>query len=299
MNHFTLIIENHSVPILYFYPLDLVAECQKLISDCIHQPEYENAQGIMLIVGMLGVAGTANDVENVQKTFKELGFAVLTTPSPKSEKIACLIKAVAKPLAKYPLRYKYFAFYYSGHGGEDESGMFIRTLDVANSNPVLHIEKFIIKPLKELQLTRLFFFDCCQSPGSGEVFQSRGDIQKRPRPIAREVIAFATSGGQKALGGTKRGGVWTYHLCENLKKQDQPLVMVLAKTNGEVVKEREDMQKPYCENDIDEKLIISYGMLQYNDLKEIISIWNRNSRIFAVYIWTNDYIFTIYIISMS
>ena len=249
---------------IYFHPLGLVAECQTLISDCIHQPEYKNAQGIMLIVGMLGVAGTANDVKNVQRTFEELGFAVLTTLGPKSERIACLIKAAAKPLAKYPLRYKYFAFYYSGHGGEDESGMFINTLDVANSNPILHIEKFIIKPLKELQLTRLFFFDCCQTPGSGEVYRNKSIIKKRPKPIAREVIAVATSGGQKALGSTKWGGLWTYHLCKNLKKQDQPLVMVLAKTNREVVEERKDMQQPYCENNIDDQLTLSYGMLQYN-----------------------------------
>ena len=35
-----------------------------------------------------------------------------------------------------------------------------------------------------------------------------------------------------------------------------------------------------------------------NDFKEIVNVWDRKSRIIAVYIWTNDNAFTICVISM-
>ena len=49
--------------------------------------------------------------------------------------------------------------------GEDKSGLFVKTLEMDKSKPILHIEPYIIEPLKEV-----FFFNCCQTPGEGSAY---------------------------------------------------------------------------------------------------------------------------------
>ena len=118
------------------------------------EPKYNGAEGIIFIVGIFGADGTANDVENVSSTFKELNFAIYIEQNPTSGLIAGLMKAAA--VCDYPARYKYIAFYFAGHGGRDKSGkLFVKGL-----NPeILYIEEYITEPLKGLErFTRLFFF---------------------------------------------------------------------------------------------------------------------------------------------
>ena len=218
-----------------------LAKNKKRIENCVNQPEYSRAQGIMIAVGMFGAPGTVKDIQNVQSTFEWLDFAFLSVQDPTSEELACLIKAAAE--YNYPLRYKYIAFYFASHGGEDESGLFVKTLEMDKSKPILHIEPYIIEPLKEVKLTRLFFFDCCQTPGEGSAYRGDGPITRKPKPRSGQVIAYATSKGQMSVGDKDAGGLWTYHLCKNLRNQDL-IVTVLAKTNDNVYAERKDFQQP-------------------------------------------------------
>ena len=216
------------------------------IENRMSEPHFKRSQGIIFIVGIYGADGTAKDVENVENTFRELNFTTYTERDPTTAEIALLVKATAQ--CDYPYRYRYVAFYYAGHGGMDESGkLFVKPLQLHESKPeMLHIEEYIIEPLNSLQLTRLFFFDCCQTESKATTYYSARDsglIMKKPKPHPGTLIAYATSEGQKSFGDRTDGGIWTYNLCKNLKK-DLPLVTILAETYEDVVKTREEFQEP-------------------------------------------------------
>ena len=147
----------------------------------------------------------------------------------------------------YPTRYEYIAFYFSGHGGRDQAGkLFVKGLQPNKSNPeVLHIEEFIIEPLKGLdKFIRLCFFDCCQTIGNGTPFHDEDDKKiQNPNPHPGILIAYSTSDGQKSFDDRTNGGIWTYLLCKNLREA-QTLQEVLCKTFDDVAKIRKQFQEP-------------------------------------------------------
>ena len=210
---------------------------------------------------MFGAPGTDVDVKNVQTTFEhhDINFSTLYTQSPTSARLSAMIAAASK--YGYPYRYKFVAFYFSGHGGIDKDGKnpFVQTL----SEGRVFIEQSIIEPLKSIEKIRLFFFDCCLSqPATGarsvDTFRSGGDtssaasIKTSDRPQG-EVVAYAVSKDQKAYGDQKEGGEWTRRLCDNILKPD-PIVMVLAKTNGEM--QKAGGQTPLTVSNVDHTVVI-------------------------------------------
>ena len=216
------------------------------IENRTNEPKYNGAEGIIFIVGIFGADGTANDVENVSSTFKELNFAIYIERDPTSGLIAGLMKAAA--VCDYPARYKYIAFYFAGHGGRDKSGkLFVKGLQLDKSNPeILHIEEYITEPLKGLRrFTRLFFFDCCQTTGNGTPFRDDGDDRKiqNPKPLPGMLLAYSTSEGQKSFGDITNGGIWTYYLCKNLR-ENLTIREVLQKTLSSVFRRRKHFQEP-------------------------------------------------------
>ena len=273
-----------------------VKEFSARIHDCVKHYSNKKPQGIMFIVGMYGAPGTDVDVKTVQSTFEhpDINFAILPIQSPTSARLSAMIAAASK--YGYPSRYKFVAFYFSGHGGIDNNGNpFVQTL----SEGRVFIEPSIIEPLKSIEKIRLIFFDCCLSQPSPTAFArsvldtARSDDTVRSVDTARsddtvrsvdtvksddtarsvdtvrsedtaiiicnrpqgEVVAYAVSKSQKAFGE------WTRRLCVNIKVPD-PIVMVLAKTNGEV--QEAGGQTPLTVYNIDSTVIISRGELQLN-----------------------------------
>ena len=216
----------------------------------------------MFIVGMYGAPGTDVDVKKVQTTFEHhnINFAILPIQSPTSARLSAMIAAASK--YGYPFCYKFVAFYFSGHGGTDKDGNpFVQTL----SEGRVFIKQSIIEPLKKIERIRLFFFDCCLSQPliivgalsdatvrSGGDTSSAASIKTSDHPLG-EVIAYAVSKDQKAYGDPKEGGEWTRRLCVNILKPD-PIVTVLAKTNGEMRKA--GGQTPLTEFNVDHTVII-------------------------------------------
>ena len=223
----------------------MIDEYKLRIDNLTQEHMFAHTKGIIFVVGIFGADGTAEDVENITSTFKELKFAVFSERDLTAEKIACLVAAGAE--FKFPYKYRYIAFYFAGHGGTDESGEpFIQGLQTdASKKEILHIYDFIVTPWKGLQLTRLFFFDCCQSAGSGTEFRGDNDVvKKKPKDYPGEVVAFASNTGKKASGSVTSGGLWTHYLCKNLRKP-QPITTVLALTFEDVRKVQEDFQEPF------------------------------------------------------
>ena len=231
--------------------LDTIKIKQQQIRNRTEEPDYSQAVGIIFIVGIFGADGTAKDVENVTSTFKNLNFAVYTERDPTSAQTAALMKAAAE--CEYPSRYKYIAFYFAGHGGRDESGkLFIEGLQLNPNNPeILHIEEFIIEPLKNLnKFSRLFFFDCCQTTGNGAPFRNGGKQAQNPKPHSGILIAYSSSQGEKSFGDKRNGGIWTYYLCKNILKNEK-IGEVLKKTFNDVRKKKH-FQKPmiFCPDEM-------------------------------------------------
>ena len=235
----------------------------------MHEVENGSCQGIIFVIGVLGADGTVRDVENVTTTFKKLEFAVYSVTDPTSSEIIELIEAAAG--CKYRLGYKFVAFYFAGHGGRDQSGnAFIKGMKVDNSDAeIVLIEKYIVDPLKHIQsfsgyeIIRLFFFDCCQVAQSTATQNYRGDPDPpsiTPQSSPNQLIAYATSVGQRSFGDNKNGGVWTYHLCKNLMTKSS-LVDVLAQTNDNVKKERSTFQSPMTVSSIG-KISLNKGITE-------------------------------------
>ena len=157
----------------------MINEYKLRIENLTQEHKFTHAKGIIFVVGIFGASGTAEDVENITSTFKELKFAVFSERDLTAEKIACLVAAAAE--CNFPYKYRYIAFYFAGHGGTDESGEpFIVGLQADFSKKeILHINDFIVTPWKDLRTVRLFFFDCCQFPGSGTAFHGDSDVIKR------------------------------------------------------------------------------------------------------------------------
>ncbi len=226
------------------------------IQACYHEDDFKTAQGIIIVVGVQGASGTARDVENVEKTFKQLNFAVYVVRNPTAEELATLMKAAGN--LDYPLCYKYVAFYFAGHGGIDKDGkQFIVGLQTEDSQKtkVMHIDEYIINPLKPLHdknKSRFFFFDCCQSEGEGVEFFI-GSSRAKPPP--GQLVAFASNIGQKSWGDKKDGGIWTRHLCENLRRYKESITDILAQTYDDVVEKQHDFQQPLVISSIGRKIL--------------------------------------------
>ena len=188
------------------------------------------AQGIIFVVAASGnPGGTDVDVDNICKLFRdELNFATYRIENPSCPELACLIKAAAE--VRYPLNYKFIAFYYAGHGGIDESchEFVLPDGDIKNK---LYIKDDIISPLaaftryprskSHLYKDRkcLFFFDCClnYSPGLDVHGTEKVFNLESPQDC---LVAYATSINHKAGGNMTYGGLWTRHLCQRLKTRD-------------------------------------------------------------------------------
>ena len=98
----------------------MIDEYKLRIDNLTQEHKFALAKGIIFVVGIFGFAGTAEDVENITSTFKELKFAVFPERDLTAEKIACLVTSAAE--CKFPYEYHYIAFYFTGHGGTDDTG---------------------------------------------------------------------------------------------------------------------------------------------------------------------------------
>ena len=183
------------------------------------------------------VAGTDIDVDNMYQTFKkDLKFAVLRENNLNRDSLKCLIQAGAE--YRYPRIYDYVAFYFAGHGGIDDSGAFVETSDKAH----VTIQSEIIRPFEagntgEKKHKFFFFFDCCLS----------GNARSTNVKVTDGLAAFATSVGQKAVGNTIQGGLWTRYLSDNLKL-DLPLINILSQTRDAIDREGHQQSFYMCNN---------------------------------------------------
>ena len=269
---------------------DVMEAKEKIHRKCQYKP---NAQGIIFVVDMLFVGksgnpgGTDIDAANVSTTFsKELNFAVYSGEDLDCAELACLVQAAAE-FDKYPLNYDFIAFYYTGHGGIDASSReFVLPLQLEGDDGlnVLYIEDDILSPFRSNSLgfcshkdrKCLFFFDCCldNKPAlsiHGTPLQNKDFNLKNPPAC---LVAYATSVNHESKGNEINGGLWTCHLCQNLRSTD-PLSTILERTIDDVVKAQEKntkkdqvtYQRPHYVSDVG--LVYLKGIAKSSDISVI------------------------------
>ena len=237
------------------------------IKNRYREADKDNIKGFAFAIGIYGPAGTEADVDLVSSTFKnDLKFAVDRRQDQTCEELACLIKAASAPEMKYPMSCKCTAFYFAGHGGIDEFGKPF-TLPMQKGKDAVdrfYIEENILSFFRsspnnrktKKECTHLFFFDSCLSAGTTSVSSQSTMTLTAPPQF---VIAFATYPGKMAKGNTE-GGVWTRHLCKNLKLPI-PVTTILARTHEDVKKEGGDIQLPYHTSCVGEVLLIGINII--------------------------------------
>ena len=220
------------------------------IKNRYREADADNIKGFAFVIGIYGPKGTKADVDRMSSTFEnDLKFIVDSRMDQTCEELDCLIKAISAPEMKYPLSCKCIAFYFAGHGGIDESGKHF-ILPMQKEKGVVerfYIEENILscfrspnKTKTKKECTHWFFFDCGLNPGTTCVSSQHTMTLAAP---PQSVIAFATIPGKHAKGN-KEGGVWTRHLCENLKRPI-PITDILDRTRKDVKNESEGVQVPY------------------------------------------------------
>ena len=104
--------------------------------------------------------GTKIDVRNITSTFEnKLNFISFPKVNPTRAELDCLLQAAAE-FDEYPESYEYIAFYYTGHGGMDDSGAFVE-LKQEDKFYIEHILSPFQLRVKNKCSKCLFFFDCC------------------------------------------------------------------------------------------------------------------------------------------
>ena len=184
--------------------------------------------------------GTDKDVDNMASTLGKLNFTVRREQYLTSAQLCCLVKA-ASDCNYYP-NYKYVVFYYSGHGGSDDSeNSFVLPQQDGGSAEVVYIMDDIIRPFVDspkagkFDRRYLFFFDCCLSYAHTEGGVTARGLEsplKFTKVPPECLVAYATSMGSKSVGGSE-GGIWSRTLCSYLEK-DLSLAEILDKTREEV-----------------------------------------------------------------
>ena len=202
------------------------ASIQALISG------HPGCQGIAFIEEMSSATGSNKDGSKMEKAFEKLNFAVFRMTNLPANNMKALTQAIAE--VKFPIVYKYIAFYFAGHGGINKNGdSFIQAVQQGNESDRVYISKDIINVIQRGQKAKrlLFFFDCCMS-------LAHNDGKDPPPNInvtgSNTLVARASSFGEKSFG-TKNGGFWTNSLGEHIG-DDNLLIAILDVVNSEVRK---------------------------------------------------------------
>ena len=193
---------------------------------------HPRCQGIAFIEEMSSAAGSNKDGSKMEKAFEKLNFAVFRMTNLPANNMKALTQAIAE--VKFPIVYKYIAFYFAGHGGINSNGdSFIQAVQQGNESDRVYISKDIINVIQRGQKAKrlLFFFDCCMS-------LAHNDGKDPPPNInvtgSNTLVARASSFGEKSFG-TKNGGFWTNSLGEHIG-DDNLLIAILDVVNSEVRK---------------------------------------------------------------
>ena len=180
-------------------------------------------------------------------TFKELHLAVSSLNNLTSSELLSLLEVASTFV--YPLGYKFIVFYFAGHGGVDpENGRaYVLPLQLheAGDHEKVYIEDAIVSRFStEMSPSlkyrfRILLFDCCLSTESTR--NNPEDLSMEPKTFDLKarggcLVAYATSRSYKSRGDSCRGGLWTYHLHQNLKLP-LPISGVLDRTHDAVMKE--------------------------------------------------------------
>ena len=162
---------------------------------------------------------------------EDINFATIkdTNTAVDCDNVMAIIKAVAN--FAYSTFYKFFAFYYSGYGGYDPPG---DSCDPNGQHRVylkLGDKKVYLDWIVSLYQQRLhnylpcmLFFELCLQ-------------QDDPPPTIQlpscDNIVIAISGlNNVSIGRDTNGGIWTQHLCDNIKKHDLPITTILDLTRN-------------------------------------------------------------------
>lgn len=217
----------------------------------------KDIHGIAIVLGVVdssGPHGTDIDIDNVKETFEGLGFGVWVVRNPTAKQIAAVVHIGTNHYYMYETWCKCIVFYFAGHGGSYNGKGYVipAAQEGDNPDPKYYIDEGIVYPFQPNQAPklgsrfRLFFFDCCLKQGKNEArtFPTTSDppnLGNSPSslpPRGQCLVAYATSLHYPSSGNYLKGGVWTNHLCKNIKENvDSPLSTILDMTYDDVVEE--------------------------------------------------------------
>ena len=212
----------------------------------------KHAQGILFAVWQ----ANSEHVENIKSTFEDLNFVVHSEPFCSSLELVSLIIAASE--SEYPMNFKYISFYFSGHGGANDLGKpVIEQLTNEHELEILNIEKYLMQPLRNLNLTRFFLFDCSLfSPSSISNIDALENMKSTLDIRSDEILAFAINVHPGCCGQ------WTHFFCAHLKKRN-PILKIFDQTAEQYMEKTKNSKHPICVHNLKRTVILQKGMVCY------------------------------------
>ena len=198
----------------------------------VKQPSGQTS-GVMLMVTVPSLRGVSKDKSKILNTFRDhLNFKIIKDhdSSPVDyDNVLALIKAVAY-YQDYGDSYKFFAFYYSGYGGSDNGRPYIQLSEPGSPNPQRIYLDWIVSLFSQKvksPLPCLMFFELCSESANDSLLLL---------PNGRKFLVAMSGLNTTDIGRLKEGGggIWTHKLCDYIEKIDEPITVLLDKTQNEL-----------------------------------------------------------------
>ena len=171
--------------------------------------------------------GTHIDVKRVEKTFRDLNYAIWVVKKTTPSKMKNAAKIISK-YRYYPIEYKWIVVYYAGHGGisKDNNKGFFWFHDQKEPIPFENVTEPLRPGYEDCNLAnrkRLFLFDCCLKESlipvkTDQISTNCDDLPSFMPSHDFTIIAYATFLRNPSFGSPSDGGIWTDVLCDNIKK---------------------------------------------------------------------------------
>ena len=192
--------------------------------------------------------GTRFSVKKVEKTFRDLNYAIWVVTNTTPSKMKNAAKIISK-YRHYSIKYEWIVVYYCGHGGisKDNNKGFFWFHDQKEPIPFENVTEPLQPGYEGNNLAnrkRLFLFDCCltecpEHVKTDPIPTNRDDLPSFIPSHDYTTIAYATYLRDPALAIPSEGGIWTGVLCNNIKKYAslKKVNEILELTRNEVIRE--------------------------------------------------------------
>ncbi|MBK6607412.1 MAG: caspase family protein [Leptospiraceae bacterium] len=206
------------------------------------------------------LTNTVNDAEDIAKTLRKLGFAVMLETNPTLTEFEDALENFATSIQ---YNKDVALFYYSGHGIQVDGKNYLipKNAELDRETRIkrqtIDLEEVTLKVSEARNELNIFILDACRdNPFAGKfrsVNRGLAEIKKMPPST---YFAYAAAAGQTASDGIEgaRNGIFTESFLKVLEEySSEEIDMIFRKTRSSVLKKTKNVQEPWTNHNLSER----------------------------------------------